>query len=733
MSRKNQVIITLILLAAVSLSQSSTPNATSLLCPEQCLCDTVMKQVSCNSGLLTSVPKGIPSDTLILSLDNNLISELQPNDFDDLGSLEKLFINNNAITSIANSTFRELNNLVELSLNSNQIAETINVDTFSGLQRLEVLQMSQIHSPGMVPCIDDFAFSQLSSLKTLILTNNDLYFISKDLFTGLANLTKLHITLNLFSKIDSDAFSGINSNTSNTSLMVDLGPFNTGVCCCSTYQAIRTLLHHTNTSCNEFCFDVKGICDIQYNTTCIKKPNIQSQPDSSSLVTRRIPTSTPAVTLDTILATPLSENMITSTIAPSYTIDPTTLMDQTASSKITAVTTIEPEPQRPTTARTKGMCPDLCICHDEFQTVICQKHLLRVPRDLPSETRKLILNGNLISRISKYDFYDLFNLEMLYLHNNKIQKIDDGSFEDLHNLKQLFLLSNEIKSITKDTFKGLNSLTTLWLSNLNSKNDLVTITDGSFGMLGSLESLIINGNKFVAFTDNTFKGLTNLNLLQISIHLLKVISTDAFDCLPRNATIRTDPYDIEVCCCSSSIALNDTRINRKSLKIKCTELTCIDDDKAIDVCKMKFSSTTSNHTESPNNQLSSTQTITATSFNPPSASIMDSDIYHQIQSISIILSTGKDVNPTQSVIDQKSKGSDDMLSVRNGDQGFLQKQNTNNSITTMRATTANSNNTTLKPPVKIAAVEWGNDKNSATILSGYYYLTFITIMSLFYY
>ena len=86
---------------------------------------------------------------------------------------------------------------------------------------------------------------------------------------------------------------------------------------------------------------------------------------------------------------------------------------------------------------------------------------------------------------------------------------------------------------------------------------------------------------------------------------------------------------------------------------------------------MKFSSTTSNHTESSNNQLSSTQTITATSFNPPSASIMDSDIYHQIQSISIILSTGKDVNPTQSVIDQKSKGSDDMLSVRNGDQGFL--------------------------------------------------------------
>ena len=690
-----QFMVTMFLLVAVSIT-----NTTSL-CPEKCLCDTVKKYVSCISKSLTSVPRGIPTDTLILSLENNLISELSPNDFNGLSSLGKLFLNDNAITSIANSTFSELQSLVELSLNSNQMIKTINVDTFSSLQKLEILRMNQIHSPGMVPCIDDFAFSKLSSLKTLTLTNNDFYFISKHLFTGLTSLTNLHITLNLFSKLDSEAFSSIRSNkTKNQTLMVDLGPFHTGVCCCSTYQAIRTLNHHTNTSCTEFCYDVHGICDVQYNSTCIKKLNTQGEDDSLS-VNSRITAST-TTTSELTHPTRLSDNWMTSTTFTSNMIHPTPLMGQITPTKLASETTIEPEPQRPSNPRKKGFCPDQCTCYDDFQTVICQRRQLSaVPQDLPSETRKLILNGNLMSRIKKYDFYDLFSLEMLYLHDNKIRKIDDGSFEDLHNLKQLFLLNNEIKSITKYTFKGLDSLETLWLSNLNTENDLVTIEDGSFKTLGNLENLIINGNKFVALTDNTFEGLAKLDLLHISIHQLGVISRNAFDGLPMNTSIHTDPYDIKICCCSSAVALNDSRINRKSLQTKCTELTCHEHEEVNDICQMKFSSTTSNYTELDH----LLTTVSATSLTPYTARKIDSDITQ----ISVALSTEMISQPTQSTNEQ-ANASVNIFSVQ-GDQGFRQKQDTNISTTT--EATAPSNNATLKPPVKMP-FEWGNDKNSAT-------------------
>ena len=270
---------------------------------------------------------------------------------------------------------------------------------------------------------------------------------------------------------------------------------------------------------------------------------------------------------------------------------------QTTPSQTKPTTTLEPEPQKPTSPRAKGICPDECTCYDDFQTVICRRFLLSVPQDLPIETRQLILNDNQISRIRKYDFYDLVNLEVLHLHNNKIQKIDDGSFEDLCNLEKLFLLNNEITSITQSTFNGLGNLTTLWLSNLNSDKAVISIQDGSFEKLERLEYLILNGNKFIALTDRTFKGLSRLSLLSISFHLVKVISAKAFDILPRNVSIQTDPYDIELCCCSSAIALNDSRIYTSSLKTRCTESACTKDNNAHNVCKMKFASTSSNYTD----------------------------------------------------------------------------------------------------------------------------------------
>ena len=391
---------------------------TSFSCPDQCTCDQTSKSVTCigKENPLSSIPKDIPRNTEELYLNCNNIQKIARDDLVGLTNLRKLSLHKNYITHIDDFAFKDLNSLIELNLSNNYLSY-ITKYTFVGLWRLKSLWLSEFHLKSIVPCIDDFVFAQTPVLEDLFLTKNDFLFISNNLFAGLSKLKYLTISLNKINKIDVLAFSHFPKD-------VDVHLGNSHICCCSTANAIESLIIKPSVKCTiKDCYNAESICTHPYDSTCVKKI-------------------TPVTTSDP--RNPDSDVSKTTDVIVDIQTNPTTS------------TPLEPELVRPVTPRKSSICPEECKCFDNFKIVLChQKFLSTVPENIPMETEKLMLNENLITRIRKYDFYDLPYLKELYLHNNDIERLDNGCFEELVNLTSLFLLNNHIDHINANTFQIL--------------------------------------------------------------------------------------------------------------------------------------------------------------------------------------------------------------------------------------------------------------------------------------
>ncbi|CAH1787591.1 unnamed protein product, partial [Owenia fusiformis] len=79
--------------------------------------------------------------------------------------------------------------------------------------------------------------------------------------------------------------------------------------------------------------------------------------------------------------------------------------------------------------------------------------------------------------------------KVLHLENNLMTKINNGSFSHLPVLKNLFLTNNSINDLIQPTWKGLRNLETLDLSG-NSLRKL-----GTYWFTLPMQNLIIDGNK----------------------------------------------------------------------------------------------------------------------------------------------------------------------------------------------------------------------------------------------
>ncbi|XP_037391816.1 biglycan a [Pygocentrus nattereri] len=130
-------------------------------CPFGCTCH--LKVVQCSDLGLTHVPYDIPSDTLLLDLQCNMIHEIREGDFKGLSNLyalvlrsnqiarvhpraflplkrlQKLYISHNHLTSIPRNLPASL---VELRIHDNHIRK-VAAGTFSGLGNMHVIEMGR--------------------------------------------------------------------------------------------------------------------------------------------------------------------------------------------------------------------------------------------------------------------------------------------------------------------------------------------------------------------------------------------------------------------------------------------------------------------------------------------------------------------------------------------------------------------------------------------------------------
>ncbi|XP_050348809.1 toll-like receptor 6 [Nymphalis io] len=168
--------------------------------------------------------------------------------------------------------------------------------------------------------------------------------------------------------------------------------------------------------------------------------------------------------------------------------------------------------------------------------------------------RMVILNisFNRLSRIDRYMFQDLYSLQKLNLDHNEITSIDEHAFEELRNLHSLTLSNNKLIHIHTHIFNDLHVLHELFLDNNkikhideNAFDNMTTIGDlglndnflssipPSIRKLRSLRSLDIGNNNITHLSRENFHGLSELFGLRLVDNKVTHLNEDTFEHLPQ--------------------------------------------------------------------------------------------------------------------------------------------------------------------------------------------------------
>ena len=157
-----------------------------------------------------------------------------------------------------------------------------------------------------------------------------------------------------------------------------------------------------------------------------------------------------------------------------------------------------------------------------------------------SSLKELFIYGSINeSEFQRGTFKGLTNLQNMLLSSVFKTAIPPYVFEGLDNLKQLGILNHQLfinrGSATKESFFGLNNLRSLTIS---SPSLIIytsrTIDSMVFSELKNLKYLSLKKMRVGDFEDQAFEGLKELESLDLSRNIFKVLSPEIFG----NANIR---------------------------------------------------------------------------------------------------------------------------------------------------------------------------------------------------
>ncbi|KAM8878648.1 vasorin-like [Spinachia spinachia] len=152
-------------------------------------------------------------------------------------------------------------------------------------------------------------------------------------------------------------------------------------------------------------------------------------------------------------------------------------------------------------------CPADCGCRDQHYVFCFHRRSSTVPR-VPATTRELFIFQNSINTLTRDDFKDLAQLELLDLSQNELAEIPDGVFEMPSKLKNLDLSFNHIAHISKDSFSGLVQLQRLYLH----ANLIQSIHSDAFEGFKMLLELKLQGNQLTSLPSLHLPRLLLLDL-----------------------------------------------------------------------------------------------------------------------------------------------------------------------------------------------------------------------------
>ncbi|XP_021514527.1 decorin [Meriones unguiculatus] len=191
-------------------------------CPFSCQCH--LRVVQCSDLGMATVPKNLPSDTTLLDLQNNKITEIKDGDFKNLKNLHTLILVNNKISKISPGAFTPLVKLERLYLSKNQLKELpekmpktlqelraheneiskVRKTVFNGLNQMIVIELGT--NPLKSSGIENGAFQGMKRLSYIRIADTNITAIPQGLPTS---LTELHLDNNKITKVDSSSLKGM--------------------------------------------------------------------------------------------------------------------------------------------------------------------------------------------------------------------------------------------------------------------------------------------------------------------------------------------------------------------------------------------------------------------------------------------------------------------------------------------------------------------------------------------
>ncbi|XP_014866791.1 PREDICTED: SLIT and NTRK-like protein 6 [Poecilia mexicana] len=437
-------------------------------CESLCSCEAKdgVLHLNCEQRNISKISQiQIPSGVSFhLNLYKNDLVELRVEEMEGLRGALSLHIGGNSIQELEPGVFNTLGSLKKLHINSNFLV-TLKEDTFQGLINLEFLQADT----NFIRIIEPGAFNKLIRLKVLILNDNSIEFLPSNIFRFVP-LTHLDLRGN---KLQTLPYVGF---------LEHIG------------RIMELLLEDNDWICD---------CDVLHLKTWME--NMRAQSVISDVVC-----SSPQHLKGTILAKVKRDVLCPFHKDLPLEGPPSMDMVVTPSSKVAQI------PKQTPSHVPDSPCMEHCSCHNHPEAGLlmhCQDRGIQKVSDigiLQESPTKLVMTGNMIQKLFKYDFVTYDRLELLNLANNRIDYIDNETFLSLSSLKKLHLNGNRIEKLFSTMFVGLHNLESLYLE----YNLIKEIAPGTFNPLPKLKLLSLNNNQLSSLPAQIFRNvpLVKLNL-----------------------------------------------------------------------------------------------------------------------------------------------------------------------------------------------------------------------------